>query len=823
MSAGSGEDKSAMEKKASSRQSAGPPKGNGSECKKTDGSSNRQTSRNNRRREGNVSRGGRQDGSGGRRPNPPKPRAYEKSQGHNRGNPGDWQRQEVGQYASAELGSAQRPGSKKENLTHLLNFSFTPREGELGGRGWGGAGRGTQWKGHNRWTGKGHSFNKEQFLQANCQFVVKEENDYERHTADPDLLVDWHLVEQVRIFSNEVPSCPVCLYPPVAARITRCGHIYCWACMLHYLSLGEKSWGKCPICYEAIHQKDLKSVAALERHAHSVGEEITMKLIKRDRGSTFALPRSQWRERAGKPHNVRDDVDTCYAKLLVASPDQVQEILDCERTALECQLADEGDQTLEGSYVRSALDLLKSRRENLGLVQDAKEDVAVMLQQLDLTSSDSSDQSPQLSPTLVAKGLTYSDAFDDVVEDNKDEDKEIAGGDAANSESELGSGAVIEDAMVFGVDAGGDSLQYVAGVDEEIELMSPVSDECGAASDGNKSAHGQNKLTSTYYYYQAMDGQQVYLNSVNARCLVNEYGSWEACPDVITAKIVEIDGCTMDADLRRRLRYLGHLPLCCEFRVAELALQPPLVSKETLKSFHAEIDKRHRARQRKCREDRRIDKKMKNAEDRMNGKEKGLRVSLGSAVHFPEADFATDGSAPVAAPGPPSIASSTASSPVSSRPSSPLPTYLNPHAVEFTPRSFGAPSAVAESVEFAPRSPGAGSEDGSGAMSFARMLREGKTQSSPAWPRPVSRPSGLPSHLTASRASDSEGDSEDRVPVPDYKSSIGDAFQVAMDNYMSTADTGGPNVTVEKAGVEAKTGGKKKKKKQKQMLLFSTG
>lgn len=61
-----------------------------------------------------------------------------------------------------------------------------------------------------------------------------------------------------RIYSHEVPSCPICLYPPVAAHITRCGHIYCWPCMLHYLSLSEKSWSKCPICYEAVHSADLK-------------------------------------------------------------------------------------------------------------------------------------------------------------------------------------------------------------------------------------------------------------------------------------------------------------------------------------------------------------------------------------------------------------------------------------------------------------------------------------------------------------------------------------------------------------------------------------
>ena len=44
----------------------------------------------------------------------------------------------------------------------------------------------------------------------------------------------------------------------IAAKMTRCGHIYCWSCMLHYLSLSEHTWHKCPICYEDIYAKDLK-------------------------------------------------------------------------------------------------------------------------------------------------------------------------------------------------------------------------------------------------------------------------------------------------------------------------------------------------------------------------------------------------------------------------------------------------------------------------------------------------------------------------------------------------------------------------------------
>lgn len=38
-------------------------------------------------------------------------------------------------------------------------------------------------------------------------------------------------------------------------------------------------------------------------------------------------------------------------------------------------------------------------------------------------------------------------------------------------------------------------------------------------------------------------------------------------------------------EIRRRHRYLAHLPLTCEFSICELVLQPPVVSKETLETF----------------------------------------------------------------------------------------------------------------------------------------------------------------------------------------------------------------------------------------------
>ena len=124
---------------------------------------------------------------------------------------------------------------------------------------------------------------------------MKNTGDYSVHMCEPDHPVDWTLIEEIQIETLEAISCPICLYEPVAGKMTKCGHIYCWPCVLHYLSLSDKSWRKCPICFESIYKADLKSVRVLKHELeHKAGESITMTLMFKHKSqySTIILPAS---------------------------------------------------------------------------------------------------------------------------------------------------------------------------------------------------------------------------------------------------------------------------------------------------------------------------------------------------------------------------------------------------------------------------------------------------------------------------------------------------------------------------------------------------
>ena len=79
-------------------------------------------------------------------------------------------------------------------------------------------------------------------------------------------------------------SCPICLGEPVGAKITRCGHIYCWHCILHHLEVGSSSGlDSCPICEDAVYWSDLRSVIWRVVTPPKADDTMTMRLLKRER------------------------------------------------------------------------------------------------------------------------------------------------------------------------------------------------------------------------------------------------------------------------------------------------------------------------------------------------------------------------------------------------------------------------------------------------------------------------------------------------------------------------------------------------------------
>lgn len=753
-----------MEKNPNNTSSKVPPRSSstgptpGDSKPKAESKNNGGSKRYNRKREPSFPKA--DSFSGPRRTNPQKGKSFDKRPpqrggGRQYGVTGGGRREEVAETRRAEFSPAQFAGPKKISLNHLLNFTFEPR----GGNGGGDVGY-SYWGRRNKWGHKHKPFNKELFLQANCQFVVADDQDYKAHFTDPDTLVNWDCVQQVRIYSHEVPSCPICLYPPVAAHITRCGHIFCWPCMLHYLSLSEKSWSKCPICYEAVHSGDLKSVVAMETRQYMVGDVITMRLMRREKGALVAMPSSQW-VKVEEPVRYGDSCLSPYSKLLLLSPEQALGMMAEEKAVLQAQLSQEED----SCFIQSALCLLKEREEMLMKLQKAKAGECFDLSSLTL------EEPPPPVEVVTTIGSTkpvlqYASAFDDEVEELSE--------DGSAELPQLPEGVL---ASVL--------EEVPEAVEEELEAIEdpPVSQQDTSRPSTNV-VHGP-----YYYFYQSDDCQQMFLHPVNVRCLLREYGSLEASPDTITAKVVEIVGHTVTEDIRRRHRYLAHLPLTCEFSICELALEPPVISKETLDSFADDLEKRKRLRQKKARDEKRREKRIEIEENKKQGKYPEVHIGLENLHHFP------------AFGSPPYNSSYLVQPDFTFAPPSPLSSSPPNDGMVFPCLNGQCSSPVVGSVE----------ED-THCMSFAQMLRDGKARVD-AGPRISLKKDKLLAPPTAD--SDGESDNSDRVPVPSFQNSFSQAFEKALLE-LDTDPASSPQPVVEPDD----KGGKKKKKKQK--LLFST-
>lgn len=504
-----------------------------------------------------------------------------------------------------EVGSLFNYGSKKQSLNHLLNFQFEPRN-FVGQRNRGSTGPISRKR--NDPLKRRPKYSKEQYLQANCQFIVREGNDYNIHLHDADNLVDWNLIEQVNLKTTaDVPSCPICLYPPTAAKITRCGHVFCWSCILHYLALSDHSWRKCPICDEAIHRQDLKSVVSVAWKEFNVGEEIEMYLMRRERNSLFALPVDFYFPEVNLKHpNIADRSN--YSHLVTATPAQVaKHIIAREKYELENQYRAEKNEP-EACFIEEALQYVSERENGIVLNSSQHNIKAESFEEEIVENDEASPEDPE-----------SSDGLDFFVEDEEENVEPSDESSRPRHTSSSSDGTNTENI---------DSPSEVTA--EDLDISNVQSAQCN-------NEDSKNSPKSTFYFYQSSDGQPIFLHAINIQMLVKQFGSFENCPKVIRGNIVEKDGASMTSELRNKLRYLKHMPVTSTFEVCELEMKFPTFSKEIIQEFLPQLDTRRRRRQRRAREEKRRDKQISIELDKtVLGKFPGAKLRIESSFHFPE-------------------------------------------------------------------------------------------------------------------------------------------------------------------------------------------
>eukprot|EP00008_Paramoeba_atlantica_P012122 CAMPEP_0201492886 /NCGR_PEP_ID=MMETSP0151_2-20130828/35162_1 /ASSEMBLY_ACC=CAM_ASM_000257 /TAXON_ID=200890 /ORGANISM="Paramoeba atlantica, Strain 621/1 / CCAP 1560/9" /LENGTH=678 /DNA_ID=CAMNT_0047879955 /DNA_START=31 /DNA_END=2067 /DNA_ORIENTATION=- len=418
----------------------------------------------------------------------------------------------------------QRKGGRKKELVplHLLNFTSAPIVEPPR-------------PSYKKKIAPSQPYIREKFLQANFRFIMKPDKDYSLMIRDPDLCPDWEDVQCLVMSSTTAYECPVCLGPPKIPRISRCGHIFCWACLLQYASLqGYKKWVRCPICFESLLLDQLKCTRFDQKV--TIENKVSFKLMKRPKSSTRIVAKNKYLDLKKELFFPASHSGAQFCRFTLSSEEFYRTLLAEDLSAVEAAIW-----TANSEQCESRPYLEEIRRQILEQITDI----------------------PSLPSPLSLNSTDIALSGDGTV-----------GGE--------GSNVVQASEMVV------NDWEEREGEEEKQENISPKLKNVKQEKEGRND--------DFFYFYQSDDGQQAFLHPVCSRILQTEFGSLWKCPlELKDLRILEIDHLHQSDSTRRRYKFLSHIPITSPFSFVEVDLTE-VVSEETLKTFTVDLRKRESAR-----------------------------------------------------------------------------------------------------------------------------------------------------------------------------------------------------------------------------------
>lgn len=441
---------------------------------------------------------------------------------------------------------------------------------------------------------------KARYVHANYRFIVNPQKNYHAQATNADVHLDWDTVLQVLVSSEtQATSCPICLSTPVAPRMARCGHIFCLPCLIRFMHSTDEAnpipekkarWKKCPICWDTIYISETRCVGwytGQQAGELMEGGDVFLRLVLRRAGSTLALPRDgaanigpdediPW-------YHIADVPD--YARIMKGGEDYMLSHYDMEIDDLKKQQHE--DELLFGedsTWTRKAIATINDAKEKIkGIgnppelsrsfverppVQPARslepptEEAPDMYHIQHAAKSGQSSPNPAaLSPRSAATGSTTTT-------EQKDISLEIS-------------------KLDLDPDRG---IRARCGAGDHTSPLGPV----GKA----KVVDGSRPSDQPYYFYQSLP--HFYLSPLDIRILKAEFGDFSHFPSTILPRIEHIStGHVVDDELRKRTKYLGHLPYGCEVNFLECDWTD-LVSPSILETFGTEIGRRRKRNREKA-------------------------------------------------------------------------------------------------------------------------------------------------------------------------------------------------------------------------------
>lgn len=559
------------------------------------------------------------------------------------------------------------------SITHLMNFSLPPRPQYQPPP------RNT--RRYNSWgAGSGyHAVDKARYVHANYRFIVSPDRKYHAQAANADVHLDWDSVLQVLVSAQtQAASCPICLSTPVAPRMARCGHIFCLPCLIRYMHASDEEnpvpekkarWKKCPICWDSIYSSETRPVRWFRGQEGDLpveGGDVFLRLVKREPGYTLALPRD-----GAETLSRGDDIPwyhvaevADYARIMKGGEDYMTsqydtEIEDLQRQEVEDELLFGDENTWTRKAIR-AITEAKERLKGIGNPPDVTRQIP---------TARSANESAEPSADIPATEISSAES----------------GHGSSMDASRLPPGS-------SSTPATSDEAVNLSTAMDELKVNSGSSNRPQSKSKG-KEVQASQASNQPYYFYQALP--QFYLSPLDIRILKAAFGEYALFPATILPRVEHIStGHIVDDDLRKRVKYLGHLPYGCEVNFLECDWRDVVIP-EVLAGFRAETDRRRkRNRDKEAREEKDRIRAEKEEDDKRWAAARRKRPSIGAATDVP---FSVDDFQPLSTNADPSSFDTGVSSASPPRSSSHFGALASPSTSPPGARTVWGTTAIASS------------------------------------------------------------------------------------------------------------------------------
>lgn len=338
---------------------------------------------------------------------------------------------------------------------------------------------------------------------------------------------------------------------------------------------------KCVICMDSVYISETRPVrffVGQENPTPRESEDVVLRLVMRRQGSTLALPK----DGADAPekleeipwHFAAEVMD--YARVMKGTEDYMEEQYTKEIEELEqMEREDEVMFGEDGEWTRKAVATIKLAKEGMkGMGNPPRVAVEPLKEKEkekkpEIVFNENGEDVPTFYHMMHEASSGHSSSADS----------------QPTTPSQQPSEAPLESSLA----ASG-----------KRPVASELSSSIAAARSSQLRADASSfalQSDASYFFYQSLP--HYYLSSLDIRILRAAFGSYAHLPSTILPRVENVTtGHSVDDDLRKRAKYLAHLPAGCEVGFLECDWTD-VVPPEILERFRSEIERRRRKKQEK--------------------------------------------------------------------------------------------------------------------------------------------------------------------------------------------------------------------------------